>query len=152
LRTGTMRIPMFLHLPRQKSGKRWRPIVQPWDITPTVLELFGLPAPPELQGESLLPLTRGRKRKPRPYAFNASSLQGGGLLQAINANWIYTCWPTGVAETSLIDLKSNPGQDKNVIKKRPDVAKRMHAALERFDPAATGQGGQAKSAAARGAR
>ncbi|MCX7015268.1 MAG: sulfatase [Candidatus Sumerlaeota bacterium] len=130
LYTGTMRIPLFLKMPRQTKGKRIRPITQPWDITPTILDLFGMPAPKEFTGQSLLPLAEGKKTKPRPYAFNGAS---HGVRQAMNEEWIYTVYLGGEREPWLIDLKNNPKQDKNAAKKHPEVCKTMHAALAKFD-------------------
>jgi len=131
LRTGTMRIPLFLHLPGQTKQRRFRPIVQPFDLTPTILEWFGLKSPKEFTGESLLPLIRGKKMTPRLCAFNGAS---HGLRQAINRDWIYATWLGGEREPWLIDLKNNPKQDKNAAKKHPDVCRKLRAALAKFDP------------------
>jgi len=136
LRTGISRIPLFVKLPGRKKSKRIGRIAQPWDIAPTVLELFKKRVPKELQGESLLPVIAGKKRPPRRYAF-VGAIQGRtNMRQAMNEDWIYSCWPTGEREPSLIDLKKNPAQDKNVAKKHPDLCRRMHAALAKFDPGA----------------
>jgi len=136
LRTGTMRIPLFIKMPGQSKLKRFRQIVQPWDLTPTVMEMFGLKAPKEFQGESILPVIKGRKMKPRPYAFNGAYQWDTLLRQAINKDYIYACWPTGEREPWLIDLKNNPGQDKNLAEKNPQVCRKMHDALAAFDPVA----------------
>jgi arylsulfatase A-like enzyme len=134
LRTGTMRIPLFVKMPRQKKGRRIGRIAQPWDLTPTVMELFGAKPPAEFQGESLLPVIAGKKVKPRPYAFNGAQSESP-LRQAINRNWLYARWSgKGAREPWLIDLKSNPKQDKNVAKKHPEICRRMQAALRKWDP------------------
>jgi arylsulfatase A-like enzyme len=136
LRTGISRIPLLIKLPGQAKGRRFSRIAQPWDIAPTILDLFGLKVPPVLQGRSLLPLMSGRKLSPRPYAFNGAIQGKTNLRQATNAEWIYSCWPTGEREPSLIHLKTNPEQDKNVASKHPDICRQMHAALAAFDPGA----------------
>ena len=134
LRTGTMRIPLSIKMPGQTKGKRLKQIAQPWDMAPTVLDLFGMDTPPVFQGESLLPLIKGGKLSPRPYAFNGANQGQTKLRQAINKDWLYACWPTGDREPWLIDLKNDPSQAKNLAKKNPQVCKRMHAALAEFDP------------------
>jgi len=45
LRTALMRIPLFIHAPGQKTTRRSDEIVQPWDLTPTIMDMFGIPAP-----------------------------------------------------------------------------------------------------------
>jgi len=136
LRTGIARIPLFVKLPGQSKGKRIQRVAQPWDIAPTVMDFFGLNLPKEFQGESLLPVVAGKKVKPRPYAFNGAIQGKTNLRQAMTKDWLYACWPTGEREPWLIDLKRDPSQKKNVAKKHPDLCKRMHAALAKFDPGA----------------
>jgi len=136
LRTGTMRIPLLIKMPGQSKGKRLRQIVQPWDLTPTVMDLYGLNLPTGFQGGTLLPLMAGKRMKPRPYAFNGAN-QGQTLLrQAINKDWLYACWPTGERDPWLIDLVNNPKQDKNAATKHPEIARKMHDALASFDSVA----------------
>ena len=134
LRTGTMRIPLFIKMPGQTKAKRVKRITQPWDLTPTVMDLFGLAPAPEFQGESLLPLTDGKKLPPRPYAFNGANQGQTRLRQAMNEKWIYACWPSGEREPWLIDLEGNPGQGKNAARKHPQVCQKAHRALAEFDP------------------
>jgi arylsulfatase A-like enzyme len=134
LRTGTMRTPFIFHMPGQKKGKRVARVAQPWDVAPTILELFGQKPAPEHIGESLIPVIEGKRVKPRPYAFNGASRKNERCRQAINGNWIYSVWPDGGREPSLIDLRTNPTQDKNFAKQRPEVCRKMQKAIEAFDP------------------
>ncbi len=147
LRTGTTRIPLVIKLPAQARGRRVRPIAQPWDLAPTILELFGLKVPPDYQGVSLLPALRGRRLPPRAQAFNGYIWGEAEMKQATTDRWIYSCWPTGQELPSLIDLRDDPTQTRNVAADHPDVCRRLHAALVRWDP-----GGMAGSERARTAR
>jgi len=125
------RIPLFIRLPKQQRGKRFRQIAQPLDITPTVLDLFGAAAPPEFLGQSLLPLIEGKKKTTRRYAFSGAS---HGLRQATNKDWLYAVFTEGQRKPWLMDLKKYPKAYTDVSKKHPDVCRRMRAALEAFDP------------------
>ena len=134
LRTGTMRIPLIVKLPARHRGRRIRPIAQPWDLAPTVLDLYGIRPPADYQGRSLLPAIAGRRLPQRPNAFNAYIRHGVEMKQAMNRRWIYSFWPGGQERPSLIDLRDDPKQMKNVARQHPAVCRRLHAALERWDP------------------
>lgn len=55
-----VRVPLILHLPGDRWGRtKIDDLVELIDLYPTLHELLGLPTPPNLQGESLLPLFRG---------------------------------------------------------------------------------------------
>jgi arylsulfatase A-like enzyme len=60
----TLHVPLILRFPgRLPAGARVRAPVRLLDVMPTVLELVGLPAPPGIQGRSLVPLiTAGEPR------------------------------------------------------------------------------------------
>ncbi|OPZ06409.1 MAG: Arylsulfatase [candidate division BRC1 bacterium ADurb.BinA364] len=140
MRTGICRIPLFLHRAGQTRTRRISRIAQPWDITPTVLDLYGIAPAPEFYGESLLPLTEGKRMKPRLCALQGSEKGSQLIRQAANADWLLTEWPGSGLEPWLVDLKNNPKQDKNAAKKHPAVVKQLHEAMVRFDPRAFGAG------------
>jgi choline-sulfatase len=59
--SATTRVPLLIALPgRLSAGRRVEPVVRAMDVTPTVLELVGAPAPGALQGTSLVPWMDGR--------------------------------------------------------------------------------------------
>ena len=134
LRTGTMRIPLIVKLPSQSRGRRIGRIAQPWDLAPTILELFGIRPPADYLGQSLLPAMHGRRMPPRPAAFNGYIRDGVEMKQAMNRRWIYSFWPGGQQRPSLIDLREDPRQTRNFAAKHPDLCRRLHAALEQWDP------------------
>ena len=47
-------IPLFVHDPRRPGAKRIDRLTQSIDIAPTMLDLFGIPPPPETEGQCLL--------------------------------------------------------------------------------------------------
>lgn len=135
MRTGTIRIPLLIKMPKQSKKQRIARIAQPWDMAPTILELFGLRQAEDQFGESLLPVMKGRKpKKNRPYAFTGHYMHDTHLAQAVNSRYIYGAWSDHAEEPWLIDLKNDPSQRYNVAKKHPEVCRRMHAAMTDFNP------------------
>ncbi|WP_297529693.1 sulfatase family protein [Thiohalobacter sp.] len=53
------RVPLIIHDPRHPEGKVIEGITRSVDLLPTLLELLEIPAPPGLEGVSLLPAWRG---------------------------------------------------------------------------------------------
>jgi len=121
------RVPLMIRMPGMKKGNRLRAIVQPWDMTATILDLVGIKKPPDLIGESHLPLISGEKKKIRDVAIVGTNT----LAQAMNQRWIYTVWQ-GQRPPSLIDLQNDPLAKRNVIKENKVVARRLHAKIARF--------------------
>ena len=121
------RVPLLIRPPRLKRATRIKAIVQPWDMTPTILAAFGMRKPKELIGESLLPLIRGRKEKIRDVAVCGTNM----LAQAMTGRWVYTVW-RGQRPPSLLDLRADPEASRNVIEAHPAVVKRLHAEIVKF--------------------
>ena len=51
-----IRVPLIVRLPGQDEGRRIPEVTASIDVMPTLLDLLGLPVPPEVQGQSLRPL------------------------------------------------------------------------------------------------
>ncbi|NOY80560.1 MAG: sulfatase-like hydrolase/transferase [Kiritimatiellaeota bacterium] len=121
------RIPLLVKPPGLTRGQRIRGVVQPWDMTATVLDAFGMAKPPEFIGESLLPVIQG-KGKPR----RAAAVCGTNLLaQAVAGRWVYTVWQKQHGP-SLLDLRTDPEAARNVYSEHPSVAKRLHREIVEF--------------------
>ena len=50
-----LNVPLIIHDPNHRTGKRLKTLATHSDIAPTILELAGLEIPPEMDGESLVP-------------------------------------------------------------------------------------------------
>src|SRR5262249_51061601 len=77
-----LRVPLIWRAPGMvAAGRRVRTLVGLIDVVPTILDLFGLPTPPIVEGQSLAPLLRGG---PEPGAgrilFAENSLHGNALV------------------------------------------------------------------------
>jgi arylsulfatase A-like enzyme len=69
-----LRVPLILHHPRVSAGRRVAPRVSLIDLAPTLLDVVGVPAPDQFQGESLLPVVEGRRTPGSIYAEKIRSL------------------------------------------------------------------------------
>ncbi len=134
LRTSLLWTPLFIHRPGQSRTRRVGDIVQPWDMAPTILDLFGMKKPDEHIGQSLLPLTEGKKLARRPYAFSGAAQFDKCVVQTMNKRWLYCHWPDGQRNDALFNLKEDPDQKRDIADKHPDVCKKMRKAVEQFDP------------------
>jgi len=122
------RVPLLVRTPGMQKGKRVKAIVQPWDMTATILDAFGMKKPAEFIGESLLPLIESNAKGHRAAAVCGTN----ALAQAMTDRWIYTVWQNGANEPSLLDLKGDPLAERNVYAENPAVTKRLHGEIARF--------------------
>lgn len=76
---NTIHIPLIFWVPGEKP-KRIAENVSHIDIFPTVCELVGEDIPPHIQGESLIPIVRGERRKNREIYFES-------LTPFLNRGW-----------------------------------------------------------------
>lgn len=122
-----VRQPLFIRCPKAKP-RRISAVAQPCDITPTILDYFGIKTPERCHGQTLLPLIKGRKKSIRRTAFSGLH---GKLSLVTNDRWSYCCW-LGHRKAALWDRKKDPNQQRDVARKNPKVVKKMHAELVKF--------------------
>ena len=115
---GVYRIPLMIHTPGQSESRRLHQITQPWDLTATVLDAYGLPAPEGCLGSSLLPLSRGEEIMTRDVAIVGKEED---VAQAVSHRWLYATW-RGRREPALFDLQRDPDIVENVIAEEPGIA------------------------------
>ena len=130
-------IPLVIYLPGMRP-RRLRQFVQPVDLTATLLELAGARADPSLHGRSLLDMATGRSAKPvRDGAVCATwlgKLQSGTwhIPMLYAGKWAY-CPRTERMGTGglLFDMAADRQQTRNVVRRFPDVRRRMARQLVR---------------------
>jgi arylsulfatase A-like enzyme len=96
---------------------------------PTILDLAGAPIPGTVQGKSLLPIIRGRQRAIRDLAVTSHTYLQDAEVRCPTAvrtdDFLYIYggdeWPS-----ELYDLKKDPGERRNILPKRRDVACALH--------------------------
>lgn len=128
LSVNIARIPLLIHLPGMTEGVRVPGIVQPWDVTATLMDLFGAPCPEQVTGRSVLPLISGTGQSHREVAVVGMA---NGVAQAMDERWLYAVWP-GQRSGCLFDRESDPEWTENVLGAHPEVAARLHAAIVAF--------------------
>jgi len=127
-------VPFLLKLPVDGfRGKRIPAQMRTIDIEPTLLELIGVAATADSDGESVASLlTHPRREGPR-YAFSESvspSIQYGwsALYSVRTLAYKYIEAP----KPELYDLREDPDEDDNVFARLPGVAKELREELHRI--------------------
>jgi arylsulfatase len=114
---GSSRIPFLVRAP-ERFGITPRTIVDApvgiEDIMPTVLEMLDVDVPDSVDGRSILPLLQGKKAEDwRPYMHleSACTIPFQGLTDGEEK----FVWFTEDGREQFFDLKSDPGETRNLI-------------------------------------
>lgn len=126
------RVPLFFFGPGMSPRKieRRRSHI---DLAPTILELLGVPAPPDFQGKSLVPELFGGEPDVREpilveLAEDSHNPPRRGL---VFGSWKLIEFEHGRFE--LYDLSSDPGETRNLAKERPrELAEMKQRLTERY--------------------
>ena len=125
-----LKIPLILiDIGKISIAKEVQNTVQLIDISPTILEYFGLEIPENFQGISLLPMIRGETIKRKDFVISECYQKGGLmkrnrkegfiLLAIRNQGWKYIFDEENNAEY-LFNLKIDPQEKNNIINKNPE--------------------------------
>ena len=151
-------VPLMIYHPEIKGGKRCGALVQPPDITATILELLEAKNPVPMHGKSLLPLLRGEEEKLRDFAVTSPSIIHGPIsgqrITVTTDEWalIYSGQVeealkdnpgrranferleeiAGKVRNELYNLRKDPGQERDVFEEERDVAEELHRKLLNF--------------------
>ena len=131
-------IPLAFRIPGMSRPKRIKQVVQPTDIMPTVLDLAKVKCDIDFDGASLAPLIKGAaKQWPRRCAFSSSVLAPKSQPKrpwttVTDETWTLLVGGRDHDKPELYNMKKDPGQQHNVIRQNPAVAKRLHKALIAF--------------------
>jgi arylsulfatase A-like enzyme len=132
------RIPLLVRLPGRTRPKRLGALVQPADLMPTFLDVARAKGP-ETYGRSLLRLLLGRTKNHWDHVFSAchSGTREGRIpylsscITVTSPRWTYVTAPAPW-KPALHDRRTDPGQTRNLIRRHPDIAARLAAALRAF--------------------
>jgi arylsulfatase A-like enzyme len=131
---GGIREPLMMRLPGLvRPGAVIDTPVCSIDFLSTFCDLAGARAP-KVDGVSLLPLLRGGRLKPRPlfWHYPHYSNQGGEPGSAIREGPWKLIEFHADRRRELFHLLDDPGEMANLVSKRPEVASRLAATLDRW--------------------
>jgi arylsulfatase A-like enzyme/Flp pilus assembly protein TadD len=103
------------------------------DIMPTLLEIYGLEAPGDIHGESILHLLEGKKED-KERTFYAESMHGkeemgwAPLMAIIDGPYKYISLP----KPELYHLENDPNEKENLFRKKNYLSKNMDKKLLRL--------------------
>jgi arylsulfatase A-like enzyme len=136
-----IRIPLIVRLPGPPGGRRVAPVTASIDVMPTILDLVGVAAPPEVQGRSLRPLWESPAEW-TPKAALSESLSEGEEMKGLRddrfKHVIHIDADTVVAKgrssmppepsAALFDLLRDPGERRDLLKEPAEEATGQRAA------------------------
>ena len=120
-----VRVPLLiLYPPLGRKGLEVESQVMSVDILPTALDILGVPAPPNIQGESLLSLITGPGGAAERPAFSDAE----GIQSVRAAGWKLIAPASGKkGPTELYDLREDPGETRNRADSAPAERRRLEA-------------------------
>lgn len=142
-----LHVPLILAGPGIPTGRVTRQLYRHLDFAPTMLDLMRLPPLPGAQGVSVAAAVRGGRPGPDPPLYVAGrgeiwALRQGRyklILRLGRARFLVrtTHWPVTrqqatEVEAELYDLERDPKERKNLVRRLPEVARRLRAALRRL--------------------
>jgi hypothetical protein len=131
---GGLRVPLLIVWPGHvAAGAIQDTPAASIDVLPTVVDLAGLRAPPDLDGRSLVPLLTGGGRFERDALYwHYPHYHPGGARPygAVRAGDLKLIEHYEDGHLELFDLASDPGETANVANQRPAEAAALHRRLE----------------------
>lgn len=122
-------IPLLVKFPKALgAGKRMRQIVQPCDLSATILDALKIKPPKTFHGRSILPMVKGKARKIRDFAITAYH---GNLLQYCDATWHYTTFEKH-RPAMLHNIEDDPDMNRDLKRAHPAMAKKLHNRVIEF--------------------
>ncbi len=122
-----MRYPEFT----DKNAHRSTALCGMVDVTPTILDLCGVPPETELDGRSLLPLLRGEKRWSDDRSLIVQCPRGRERARWANATVKTQRWRY-LEGAKLFDMDKDPGQKEDVAAAHPEVVAQLGEIYDRF--------------------
>ena len=128
---GGIRVPMIVRWPgRIKPGSTSDLPWAFWDVLPTFAEIAGLPAVAKTDGISIVPTLLGETERQPRHEFLYWEFHEKGSKQAVRmGDWKAVRLSPG-QPLELYDLKSDPGETKNVAEKNPVIISKIEEYLK----------------------
>ncbi|NLO75106.1 MAG: sulfatase-like hydrolase/transferase [candidate division WS1 bacterium] len=130
----TLHVPLAFVFPgKVPAGARFEDFVHQKDLAPTILQLLGVKPEQKPDGRSLVPLMKGRPRRPEPeyYLTEATWMRKHGwrtpewkLIHALEPDFHFK------PEIELYNLLQDPGEDHNLASQEPEVVAFLEARMQ----------------------
>ena len=141
------RLPLIIRMPGMKSQQDCPRVVNLMDLFPTLIEACGLPAKPEIDGRSILPLLRDPQT---PWPHVSITVMDRGNASVRDERWYFIRYKDGTEE--FYDMSRDPMQWTNLATSNdPEIGTQMKRLAASF-PAdfvpevAQNKGGKAEKA------
>ena len=105
------RLPLMIRVPGMRGRQDCPRVVNLIDLYPTLIELCGLPAKPEIDGRSLAPLLRNAQT---PWPHPSLTVNGRGNACVLDERWYLIRYKDGTEE--FYDMQGDPMQWTNQIR------------------------------------
>ncbi len=125
------RVAWIIFDPRSKPAGPLPPVpLQSIDITPTILDLLGLPIPAQVQGRSIVPILKGTDDGEDRYAIVTLGDDSHTAIISAEGWKLHVARKTG--ERELYDLRADPGERVNLAAAHPTEVNALLAQLDRW--------------------
>jgi len=130
----TVKVPLLFHCPGTIPEKiTVKDQVRTVDFMPTILDMLKIKVPKAVQGESLVPLMQGEKRK-EVYSYAETYFpflsNGWAPLKCLRAGGFKFI---KAPKPELYDLSSDPGELHNILNEKPQTAREMMGQLDELE-------------------
>lgn len=129
-----IRVPLLVSFPRltRLEGKHYPAPVGHVDLLPTVLDVIGMDAPDELDGQSLLELALANEDLDTRPLFAESNEDGIRRTAVLESGMKYIRQTSPNEVEYLFDVAGDPGERVNLAESRPDVVEALRQRVETF--------------------
>ncbi len=130
---GGHRVPFFMYWPDGKmtGGRDVEPLTAHVDLFPTLLELCDVKGPENVKfdGQSIVPLLKGETEGWPDRILVTDSQRVKDPIKWRKSSVMTSQWRL-INGKELYDMRTDPGQKKNVAKANPDVVNRLTSAYD----------------------
>lgn len=132
-------VPLIFRFPGAiPAGKVVEQPVRMLDLMPTILDMWGVPGSPEMQGISLLPLIRGEEAREAPVAFAEALLYFDELKSMVKDGYKLVLNPSS-GKVMLFDLADDPKERWDLARTDSTRAQQMLGELREWMRASAAQ-------------